>query len=177
MSNQTTTPKLTITAFKDGNIIREYAAPSSKAIKKAEKDGKPAPVQYASIRLVKETVSMGSNGFMHRSKRNAFAKAPLAWFEEQNLKAGMCWNDILALNGATGHADIYRKESLEPFYTDQEPKMNPDTNENITDADGNDIYFQDVVESANGTNCDVLILTAAQAAVLETSEEFVEEEA
>jgi hypothetical protein len=90
--------------------------------------------EFGTFRVDTENRSL-ENGFVNITKRSAFIRGKLTDLAMLNLSAGQ------ALPGR-----IQRKESFEPFYENQEPKMNPSTGE-IVLTDGKQTYLEFVYTS------------------------------
>lgn len=85
--------------------------------------------EFGTIRLDAEQ-NVFSDGFFNIQKRTAFVRGRLVDLESLNLKDGQ----VLA-------GQIVRKESFEPFYEGQTPKINPTTNEVVL-TDGSTTYLE-----------------------------------
>ena len=85
--------------------------------------------EFGTIRLDAEQ-NVFSNGFFSVQKRTAFVRGRLVDLESLSLKDGQ----ILA-------GQIVRKESFEPFYEGQAPKINPTTSEVVL-TDGRPTYLE-----------------------------------
>ena len=85
--------------------------------------------EFGTIRLDAEQ-NVFSDGFFSVQKRTAFVRGRLVDLESLNLKDGQ----VLA-------GQIVRKESFEPFYEGQTPKINPTTNEVVL-TDGRPTYLE-----------------------------------
>ena len=85
--------------------------------------------EFGTIRIDQET-NVFSNGFFAVQKRTAFVRGRITDLESLGLK-----------DGSTLDGKIIRKESFEPFYENQEPKINPQTNEVIL-TDGRPTYLE-----------------------------------
>ena len=85
--------------------------------------------EFGTIRLDAEQ-NVFSDGFFNVQKRTAFVRGRLVDLESLNLKDGQ----VLA-------GQIVRKESFEPFYEGQTPKINPTTNEVVL-TDGRPTYLE-----------------------------------
>ena len=85
--------------------------------------------EFGTIRLDAEQ-NVFSNGFFNVQKRTAFVRGRIVDLESLNLKDGQ------VLTG-----QIVRKESFEPFYDGQSPKINPTTNEVVL-TDGQPTYLE-----------------------------------
>lgn len=75
--------------------------------------------EFGTIRIDQEA-NVFNNGFFTVQKRTAFVRGRITDLESLGLK-----------DGSTLDGKIIRKESFEPFYENQEPKINPQTNEVI----------------------------------------------
>lgn len=75
--------------------------------------------EFGTIRIDQEA-NVFNNGFFAVQKRTAFIRGRITDLESLGLK-----------DGSTLDGKIIRKESFEPFYENQEPKINPQTNEVI----------------------------------------------
>lgn len=87
----------------------------------------PNKPEYGSIRVDQE-VKTFTNGYLNRSKRVAFIGGTMEDLNEMNFREGQ----ILP-------GKIVVKEQLEAFYSGQSPKINPETNEVLTQG-GQPIY-------------------------------------
>lgn len=85
--------------------------------------------EFGTIRIDQEA-NIFNNGFFIVQKRTAFLRGRITDLESLGLK-----------NGSTLNGKIIRKESFEPFYENQEPKINPQTNEVIL-TDGRPTYLE-----------------------------------
>ena len=85
--------------------------------------------EIGTIRIDQE-VSVFNKGFFAIQKRTAFVRGRITDLESKNLK-----------DGSTLDGKIIRKESFEPFYENQEPKINPQTNEVVL-TDGRPTYLE-----------------------------------
>lgn len=85
--------------------------------------------EFGTIRIDQE-VNVFNNGFFAVQKRTAFVRGRITDLESLGLK-----------DGSTLDGKIIRKESFEPFYENQEPKINPQTNEVIL-TDGRPTYLE-----------------------------------
>lgn len=85
--------------------------------------------EFGTIRIDQEA-NVFTNGFFAVQKRTAFVRGRITDLESLGLK------DDSTLDGK-----IIRKESFEPFYENQEPKINPQTNEVIL-TDGRPTYLE-----------------------------------
>lgn len=85
--------------------------------------------EFGTIRIDQEA-SVFTNGFFAVQKRTAFVRGRITDLESLGLK-----------DGSTLDGKIIRKESFEPFYENQEPKINPQTNEVIL-TDGRPTYLE-----------------------------------
>lgn len=85
--------------------------------------------EFGTIRIDQE-VDVFNNGFFAVQKRTAFVRGRITDLESLGLKDGTI------LDGK-----IIRKESFEPFYENQEPKINPQTKEVIL-TDGRPTYLE-----------------------------------
>lgn len=85
--------------------------------------------EFGTIRIDQET-SVFNNGFFAVQKRTAFVRGRITDLESLGLK-----------DGSTLDGKIIRKESFEPFYENQEPKINPQTNEVVL-TDGRPTYLE-----------------------------------
>ena len=87
----------------------------------------PKKPQFGSVRIDQEVVSV-EGGFLNRQNRVAFLGGRVEDLQSMGYKEGQ------KLPGK-----IIIKESLTPFYADQTPKINPETDEVLT-QNGNPIY-------------------------------------
>ena len=85
--------------------------------------------EFGTIRIDQE-VNVFNNGFFAIQKRTAFVRGRITDLESLGLK-----------DGSTLDGKIIRKESFKPFYENQEPKINPQTNEVIL-TDGRPTYLE-----------------------------------
>lgn len=85
--------------------------------------------EYGTIRLDEETIQF-QNNFMNKSRRSVFIRGKVADLESLGYKA----NQALA-------GKIIKRESFEPFYEGQEPKMNPTTGD-IVLKDNKPVYLE-----------------------------------
>ena len=85
--------------------------------------------EFGTIRIDQE-VNVFTKGFFAVQKRTAFVRGRITDLESLGLK-----------DGSTLDGKIIRKESFEPFYENQEPKINPQTNEVIL-TDGRPTYLE-----------------------------------
>lgn len=85
--------------------------------------------EFGTIRIDQE-VNVFNNGFFAIQKRTAFVRGRITDLESLGLK-----------DGSTLDGKIIRKESFEPFYENQEPKINPQTNEVVL-TDGRPTYLE-----------------------------------
>ena len=85
--------------------------------------------EYGTIRLDEETIQF-QNNFMNKSRRSVFIRGKVADLESLGYKAKQ------ALAGK-----IIKRESFEPFYEGQEPKMNPTTQEVVL-KDNKPVYLE-----------------------------------
>ena len=85
--------------------------------------------EYGTIRLDEETIQF-QNNFMNKSRRSVFIRGKVADLESLGYKA----NQALA-------GKIIKRESFEPFYEGQEPKMNPTTQEVVL-KDNKPVYLE-----------------------------------
>ena len=85
--------------------------------------------EFGTIRIDQEA-NVFNNGFFAVQKRTAFIRGRITDLESLGLK-----------DGSTLDGKIIRKESFEPFYENQEPKINPQTNEVIL-TDGRPTYLE-----------------------------------
>lgn len=90
--------------------------------------------EYGTFRVDSENRSL-ENGFVNISKRTAFIRGKISDLETLGLRAGQ------VLPGR-----IQKRESFDPFYDDQEPKINPSTNEVIL-TNGQESYLEYVYTS------------------------------
>ena len=85
--------------------------------------------EYGTFRV--DTVSKSlEGGFVNINKRSAFIRGKIEDLQGLGLKADM------KLDGC-----IKKQEAFEPFYADQEPKINP-TTEEVVLTDGRETYLQ-----------------------------------
>lgn len=85
--------------------------------------------EFGTIRIDQEA-SVFTNGFFAVQKRTAFVRGRITDLESLGLE-----------DGSTLDGKIIRKESFEPFYENQEPKINPQTNEVVL-TDGRPTYLE-----------------------------------
>ena len=85
--------------------------------------------EFGTIRIDQEA-NVFNNSFFVVQKRTAFVRGRITDLESLGLK-----------DGSTLDGKIIRKESFEPFYENQEPKINPQTNEVIL-TDGRPTYLE-----------------------------------
>ena len=85
--------------------------------------------EYGTIRLDEESIQF-QNNFMNKSRRSVFIRGKVADLESLGYKA----NQALA-------GKIIKRESFEPFYEGQEPKMNPTTGD-IVLKDNKPVYLE-----------------------------------
>lgn len=85
--------------------------------------------EFGTIRIDQEA-NVFNNGFFAVQKRTVFVGGRITDLESLGLK-----------DGSTLDGKIIRKESFKPFYENQEPKINPQTNEVIL-TDGRPTYLQ-----------------------------------
>lgn len=87
----------------------------------------PNKPEYGSVRVDQE-VKTFTNGYLNKTKRVAFIGGRMEDLTEMNFREGQ------ELPGK-----IIVEERLEPFYPGQSPKINPETEEVLTQG-GNPIY-------------------------------------
>lgn len=87
--------------------------------------------EFSYIR-VEQTVTSMENGFFNERNRSAIITGPTEKLQAANFKAGQ-----------TLPGKIVVRETLQPQYDGQEPKINPETGEALTQG-GNEIYRQSV---------------------------------
>ena len=85
--------------------------------------------EYGTIRLDEESVQF-QNNFMNKTRRSVFIRGKVVDLESLGYKA----NQALA-------GKIIKRESFEPFYEGQEPKMNPTTGD-IVLKDNKPVYLE-----------------------------------
>lgn len=90
--------------------------------------------EYGTFRVDSENRSL-ENGFVNISKRTAFIRGKISDLETLGLRAGQ------VLPGR-----IQKRESFDPFYEDQEPKINPSTQEVVL-TNGQESYLEYVYTS------------------------------
>lgn len=90
--------------------------------------------EYGTFRVDSENRSL-ENGFVNISKRSAFIRGRISDLEQLGLTAGK------VLPGR-----IQKRESFDPFYDDQDPKINPTTGEVVL-TDGKQTYLEFVYTS------------------------------
>jgi hypothetical protein len=96
--------------------------------------------EFGTIRLDSEHKSM-EKGYLNIQKRSAFVRGKLEELNALGLKSGQ------SLPGK-----IIKRESFEPFYDNQGPKINPTTAEIIL-TNGRETYLEFVyTEDANSTD-------------------------
>lgn len=105
--------------------------------------------EYGTIRVDSETITFSQDGFMNKSRRTAFIRGEYKLLLSLGLKDGM------SLPGK-----IIKKESYQPFFEGQNPKINPSTGEVVL-TNGRETYLQFVyTEDVNAS--DVFITEKAE---------------
>ena len=87
---------------------------------------------WGTVRLDQEKVVI-NNGLMVKQRRTAFLRGEIAVLEEQGFTEDSADSKQIGT--------IIRKESFKPFFEDQEPKMNPETEELVL-KDGKPVYLE-----------------------------------
>lgn len=112
--------------------------------------------EYGTIR-VDSVETTFKNGFMNKSKRSAFIRGEIVNLESLNLKEGS------QMNGK-----IIKTESFEPFFEDQECKINPTTGEVVL-TNGRETFLQ--FEFTTDVNASDTFLPEPELVVAGTEEE------
>jgi len=126
-----------VAQFKDGSIVKDTKNP-----------------ELGRLMIASTSFTM-SNNFLNESNRLGFITMKHTTIKALGLdKEGADYNAALARVGA-GACKIRVVESTTPFHDGQAPKMNPETKEVITDANGSPIYYStEVVELSSGLEDD-----------------------
>lgn len=116
----------------------------------------------ASIRLDQEVNSM-EGGYLNKSRRTVFIGGKIEDLQSLNFRAGQ-----------TLPGKIVRRESFEPFYEGQSPKINPTSGE-IMRKNGQEIYFQ-FQYTENETEPDYLWLGSTEVEVSESVQQALSQQ-
>ena len=121
--------------------------------------------ESASIMLVSETMSVNDQGFLTTDKKVGLFKGETAKIKALGLKAGDNFSE------KAFPVRLVVKESHEPFYPGQTPKINPQTKETVT-SQGAPVYRQTLVVSETSAEVDAKLLTDKAPAAVEATSEF-----
>ena len=118
----------------------------------------------AAIMLRSETQGINAQGFVQNEVRVGLVKGKTEDMRKiaANLKAGDNFSEKVM------PVKLVVKESLKPFYNDQEPKINPQTKEIVTHM-GAPVYRQTIVVAEDSSETDVKLVTDSSAASVTTT--------
>ena len=119
----------------------------------------------ASVMLVTETMTVNDQGFLQTEKRVGMFKGETAKIKALGLKAGDNFSEKVT------PVKLVVKESHEPFYPRQQPKINPQTKQVITSA-GAPVYRQTLVVSESSAEVDARLATDRENAAVGANPEF-----
>jgi hypothetical protein len=100
----------------------------------------------ASIMLRSETLGANDQGFLQKEVRVGLFKGKTEDLKALNLHEGQDFSTVIPIK-------LIVKESFDPFYAGQEPKMNPDTKETVTSG-GAPVYRQTIVVADSSAEVD-----------------------
>lgn len=103
--------------------------------------------ENASIMLKSEILNANDQGFLQKETRVGLFKGKTADLEALGLREGQDFSQVIPVK-------LVVKESFDPFYPGQEPKMNPSTKQVVTSG-GAPIYRQTIVVSEASAETDV----------------------
>lgn len=136
--------KLEIAKFKDGSVLKINEAGT-----------------HASIMVIEEA-EVFNNGYYSTAKRCAFLRGEKKLMEQLGAKEGA---DLNSLTNVT--LKIIRRESTAPFYEGQKHKINPSDDSPVLTAEGEHIYFEDVLVPAGSDEGDTFVSSAKVEAAAE----------
>jgi hypothetical protein len=129
--------------------------------------------ENGAIMLRSEVMTINDNGFQQVEKRVGLLKGKTADLKaliaKHNLKAGDDFSKISPVR-------LVVRESTEPFFEGQEPKINPTTKETVTHL-GADVYRQTFVVSASSTLEDLKLATDREEAPVAAQTVFAKQAA
>ena len=123
--------------------------------------------ESASIMLVSETMSANDQGFLVTEKRVGLFKGETAKIKALGLKAGDNFSEKVF------PVKLVVKESHEPFFPGQEPKINPQTKAVIT-SEGAPVYRQTLVVAETSAEVDAKLATDREAVKADAKSEFAQ---
>lgn len=106
-------------------MVRVASHPVTKAVITVSENNP----EYGTIRLDEESIQF-QNNFMNKTRRSVFIRGKVVDLESLNYKA----NQALA-------GKIIKRESFEPFYEGQSPKINP-TTQKVVLKDNKPVYLE-----------------------------------
>ena len=118
----------------------------------------------AAIMLRSEIQGINAQGFVQNEVRVGLVKGKTEDMRKiaANLKAGDNFSEKVM------PVKLVVKESLEPFYSGQEPKINPQTKETVTHM-GAPVYRQTIVVAEDSPETDVKLATDSSTASVTTT--------
>ena len=105
----------------------------------------------ASIMLRSEILNANDQGFLQKEVRIGLFKGKTSDLEALGLKEGQDFSSVIPVK-------LVVKESHDPFYAGQEPKINPTTKEVVTSS-GAPVYRQTIVVALDSPETDVKLAT------------------
>jgi hypothetical protein len=119
----------------------------------------------ASVMLVTETITGNDQGFLQTEKRVGMIKGKTSDIKALGLKAGDNFSEKVF------PVKLVVKESHEPFFPGQTPKINPQTKAVITSL-GAPVYRQTIVVSESSAEVDAKLITDKVEAGVGAESEF-----